>query len=53
MNGKAFPILPAGLMGEELETGDKDEPAECVGPRCAWWNDNYGMCFIEMIMLRS
>ncbi len=37
--GNTCPILPAGLMGEELETGYKDELAECVGPRCAWWNE--------------
>jgi len=51
--GNTCPILLAGLMGTENETGEKDKRAKCIGSRCAWWNDKYGMCFIEMIMLRS
>lgn len=53
MSGTTCPILLAGLMGKEIEQREKEEQASCIGRRCAWWNEEYGMCFIEMIMLRS
>jgi hypothetical protein len=53
VSGNTCPILLAGLMGKETGTREKDEQARCIGRRCAWWNEEYGMCFIEMIMLRS
>ena len=53
VSGNTCPILHAGLMGKEIDAWEKDEQARCIGRRCAWWNEEYGMCFIEMIMLRS
>ncbi len=52
MSGNTCPVLLAGLMGHDISSEDKDELAECIGPRCAWWSEKYGMCYVEMIMLR-
>jgi hypothetical protein len=49
VSGNTCPILLAGLMGKEIDAREKDEQARCIGSRCAWWNEEYGMCFIEMI----
>jgi hypothetical protein len=53
MNGNTWPILLADLMGKELEQKEKDKQAACIRGCCAWWNDKYGMCYIEMIMMRA
>ena len=53
MSGKACPVLLAGLMGKGMTQSDMDKEAQCIRERCAWWNDKYGMCYVEMIMLRA
>jgi hypothetical protein len=53
VSGNTCPIFLAGLMGKQIDAREKDEQARCIGRSCAWWNEEYGMCFIEMIMLRA
>ena len=53
MNGNTCPVLMAGLMALDKESPEKEKLAECIGPRCAWWSEKYGMCYVEMIMLRA
>ena len=53
MSGNTCPVLMAGLMGKGMTQSDMDKEAQCIRERCAWWSDKYGMCYVEMIMLRA
>ena len=53
MSGGICPVLLAGVIGEELEPQDKERLAQCIEAACAWWSEKYGMCYVEMIMLRA
>ncbi len=52
MSNKVCPVLLAGVLKSESNLEKTRQKAKCIGEACAWWDDKYGMCFIEMIAFR-